>query len=702
MAVKALKHEGKAGIGPYQSYGIEDINSEHEDDPILDIGEKLAVLWRGKWIVAICILLASVFGFLTISQLEPRYMASAKVLFDLQNRQIANVDSLIVGAGVNERTLQNEIEILSSTQLIDNVVEALKLDQNPEFNPFLNPSQPTQLDKLGETFSIPPEIFDIAINLGIVAPPAPPPDAAELEIQAEARAERQRLLIHRKILKGLDLLPISGSKVIQISYVSRNRNTSAAIANAIAEHYITGQLDAKLEATKAATEWLSGRVEELRVRVQVSEEAVEIARAEQSVEAGQSLEITQQQLLALNASLSVTKSQASVAKATYERLSLAISEDRDLGAIPEFRNSSLYQRYRDQEAALIGEQIVLEATFRENHPSRIRVAGLLANVRATIDKEISRVVEAARSTLVAQQEQVKIIEQGVRELDTKALEQSRNQVTIRQLEREAQASRILYENFLARLEETSLQNDLQVADARILSRAEPPLFALQEAKQRGFLISLLLGGVIGVGIVFLLDKLNNTFRAPNQIEVLTGETVLGVVPAVGRRLHRQDVVRNFRNNPKSSLAESIRSLRTSILFSNVDNPPSVVMFTSSIPREAKSTTSMLVAMTSQQMGKSAIIVDCDLRLPSLARLLDADDGKPGLLSTIEGTAELEEAIFLDPETGLHVLMTKPSEPRSNLNAADIFVVSAVRRYHCYFKKPIRPRYSGYAPDVGRR
>jgi capsular exopolysaccharide synthesis family protein len=184
-------------------------------------------------------------------------------------------------------------------------------------------------------------------------------------------------------------------------------------------------------------------------------------------------------------------------------------------------------------------------------------------------------------------------------------------------------------------------------------------------------MALALGLAVGVGIVFLLDKLNNTFRTPLQVETLTGETVLGTIPAIGRRLHRQDVVRQFRNNPKSSLAESIRSLRTSILFSNVDTPPKVVMFTSSVPREAKSTTSMLVAMTSQQMGKSAIIVDCDLRLPSLARLLNADDGKPGLLSVIEGSAELDEAIFLDPETGLHVLMTKPSEPRTNLNAADI-------------------------------
>jgi len=230
---------------------------------------------------------------------------------------------------------------------------------------------------------------------------------------------------------------------------------------------------------------------------------------------------------------------------------------------------------------------------------------------------------------------------------------------------------VLYENFLARLKETSEQEELQSADARILSPAEPPLLPQSQAKKRTLLLALILGGMAGVGIVFLLDKLNNTFRAPGQLEQLTGERMLGTIPAAGSNMHRHDVIKVLREQPKSSLAESVRSLRTSLLFSNVDRPPRSVMFTSSIPREGKSTSSMLVALTSRQMGKTAVIIDCDLRLPALARLLGADDDRPGLLSLIEGASTLEESVFRDPETGLHVLMTKPHEPRSNINPADI-------------------------------
>lgn len=119
------------------------------------------------------------------------------------------------------------------------------------------------------------------------------------------------------------------------------------------------------------------------------------------------------------------------------------------------------------------------------------------------------------------------------------------------------------------------------------------------------------------------------------------------------------------------MAESVRNLRTSLLYSNVDNPPKVVMFTSSVPREGKSTTSMLISLTSQQMGRSAIIVDCDLRKPTLSKVLNVKDNETGLLSVINQTATLEEAIYTEPDSGLHVLMTKATERNASINAADV-------------------------------
>lgn len=634
--------------------------SDHDGDDEIDLRGLLGKLWRGKWIILVSTFFAGVIGFLVAAQFEPTYTARTKVMFDINRTSVIDVGQLVR----LDETIYNQVEVLQSTKLIERVIEERDLTQNPTFNPKLRPVEKTLRSTIRSLFSLPDGVKETLQNLGLLTPPAPPPDEA-------VAAERLRLSVISKVRGSLSLEPIWDTKVIEISFKTADPRLSSAIANTFAQEYIVDELDAKLEATRDATTWLSERVEELRLRVQASEEAVEQVRAELAADAGQGLDITRAQLEALNASLSAARVELSGADAKFQRLTTAVDGSLDFGAISEFRASRLIQQYRETEFDLLVQAATLETRVAEDHPARIRVAMQLDETRERVRLEVDRIVEAARFDLAAQQDRVMKIEVELRELEVKALSQSQSSVRLRQLEREAEASRAVYENFLGRLKETSEQEALQTSDARVLSPAEVPLSPDAERTRRTQLLSLVLGAFAGVGFVFLIDLLNNTFRAPAQLEELTGQSYLGAVPSVGRRLQRSDVIKQFRENPKSALAEAVRSLRTSILFSSVDNPPKTVMFTSSIPREGKSTTSMLVAMTSRQMGKSAIIVDCDLRLPSLARLLPENDGDAGLLSVLEGTAKLEDAIYRDKETGLDVLMTRPSEPRSSVNAADI-------------------------------
>jgi capsular exopolysaccharide synthesis family protein len=649
-------------VGPFQGHQL----PPEDDDDVIDLRAIFSRLWRGKWIILICVLFAGAFGYLTASQYVPIYRASAKVMFDAPGREIIDIGGSPV-APTTRDGLQDQIEVLRSTNLAEKVVAELGLTNNPEFNPRLRPDEVTLTDRVRDVVEVPDWARETLRDLGLMEPPAPPrpePDPAEV-----ARLEER--IVVENVLGRLSIRPVPDSRVIEIGVFSQNPRTAAAIANAFAEQYIVDQLDARLEATRAATDWLSGRVDELRERVQVAEEAVESARATLSFEAGQSLEITQQQLQALNATLSVARNETRTAEATYQRLSDALDNEAEYGAIPEFRTSPIISDFRARRTELLSQRATLLETVDEDHPAVQRVDTLLEEASRNMRDEAEQIVEAARLEWDSLRQEEADIEADVRELETLALEQSRDQVTIRQLEREAEASRILYENFLSRLQETSEQERLEEPDARILTRAEPPFAPQTQRQNRTLIISLIAGAIAGIGLIFLLDKLNNTFRSGPQLEDLTGETVLGVLPIIGRRMRRKTVLQRFRERPKSGLAEAVRSLRTSILFSNVDKPPKVVMFTSSVPREGKSTTATLIALTSRQMGKSAVIVDCDLRLPALADLLGGKNEGPGLLSAVEGTATLDEAIAHDEETGLHVLMTKPSEPRSNVNAADI-------------------------------
>ena len=641
--------------------------SSDDEEATVDLRGLLLTLWRGRWIILICVLLAGVLGVLAVSQLTPRYKASAKVMFDIQQANVVNIEEVLTDQQFDSSRLEDQVEVLRSTNLIERVIDVLDLAQHPEFNVRLRPQQESLIDRARDAVSFPPEILDILKNVGIIKPDPP-------VVNDEEQNRRDRLQVINNVLAGLSLKPVGKSRVIEVSFTSGSPRLSARIVNAVGEQYIIDQLEAKLEATRAATSWLSTRVDELRIRVQTAEEAIEDARAVLSAESGQTLEITQQQLEALNGSLAQARSDTQRLQSLYDRLKESVALGRDLGAISEFRNSVLIQSYREQETELENQETVLASTVSEGHPALTRIRQQLETVRKNISDEAARIIAAAEIDLNAAKAQEDALITEVRRLEEKALEQSSDEVALRQLNREAEASRVLYENFLARLQETAEQEDLQAADARVLSPADSPLFPESQRKNQILIFSLLLGTAAGIGIVFLLDRLNNTFRSPMQLEEMAGETVLATLPALGSRMKRVDVVTNLRNKPSSSLAESIRNLRTSILFSNVDNPPKVIMFTSTVPREGKSTTSMLVAMTSKQMGKSAIIVDCDLRLPAIARIMEnveQDENKPGLMAVMEGTADVSEAIFQDPETGLHMLMTQPAERHGKINAADV-------------------------------
>lgn len=637
------------------------------DGPELDLRGLVATLWRGKWIIAVCLLISGVLGVLTTTQQPPVYIASAKVMFDIPRANIQAGED-VVNTGLSDRgALQNQIEVLRSTSLIKRVVADLRLDENPEVNPSLRPRVPTWRDRI----TLPPELEDLLIASGLRNPPGPPPNPDV------ANAFLGRVVI-ANVLGGLRLRPVEGSQVIEISFVAGSPNLAAAVVNAVAEQYIVDQLEGKLETFRSATAWLTDRVAELQSRVEDAEAAIIAARARLTEQAGSSLEAIRSQLVALNSARGEARSEVSRIEAQYTRLRDAMAADGEVDALTEVRNSETISALRAREAELVTRDEDLAATLRPSHPTRTRVAEDLRQVRADIDSEVVRILEGLRVDLAAAQELETRLIADIRVLEEQELRLSTESVEIQNLEREAQASRILYENLLSRLQETNAQEDLQTADARILTPAEAPLAPITTAKNRTLATSLILGAALGIGLVFLLDRLNNTYRSPMHLEQMAGHPVLATIPTVGARMKRSDVISVLRKKPNSSLAESIRNLRTSILFSNVDEPPRVVMFSSSVPREGKSTTSMLMALTSRQMGKSAVIVDCDLRMPALAKLLKVGDTGPGLLSVINETATVEEAIYIEPDTGLHVLMTRPAERAAKINAADVLASARFR------------------------
>ena len=565
--------------------------------------------------------------------------------------------------------------MLRSTSLLGRVVDELALDENPAFNPALR-DEPEEglLARLNPAAWLDPRAWvpdEWLRNLGLIAPPAPPPDAAEAH-------RRLRLSIIGRLNAGMSLRPVTGARVLEVSYTADDPRLAARIANTIAEQYIADQLQAKLQASQEATNWLRERVDELRQRVQDAEEAVQTTRAELTETYGESSEVLRQQLNALNGQLANVRGLRSELEARYTRVSAQLATAGDLASVAQFRNAGEIRQLRDRLRDLRGREDQLMTSVEEGHPALQQVRDQIADVRGQMRAEAERVADALQGEMEIVRKREESLAAQVGELEAETIEQSRLEGRLRELQREAEGARVVYENFLARFNESMQQAEVQQADARVLSPAEPPLQADAARKKSTVAAAAVGGGLLGVGLVFLLDRLNNTFRGIPELQQQTRLAVLASLPLVkGRR--RADVVKRFRERRSGALAEAVRNLRTSIMLSNIHHPPQVVMITSAMPEEGKSTTSILLALTTAATEHSAIIVDCDLRVPSLASLLATDDRGPGLMSLLEGAAALDDAIVVDPETGLHVLTSRPREQRGGANAADMLASNRFER-----------------------
>lgn len=639
------------------------------DGPVIDIRGIVSTLWRGKWIIAICTLIAAAIAYVAVSQFQPQYWAAGKVMFGEQRSNAIDLQGLFPEVEFDSEALQNELEVLRSITLAERVISELELEKNPHFNPFLQESGPSLMDYVVSLVPIDLKAWGLASDPPVI------PD--------EERARIEHLALINQLQSNLSLQPVGRSRVIQVAFVSTDPKLSADVVNMVMDQYIFDQLEAKLATARDATEWLSARVLELRERLTESENVVEDTRERLSLSSGQGVDVTRQQIQGVTNQLTESRKRASSLEAQFNRIVVAKEEGTDLGAVPEFRASRILETYREEENALVAQRKSLARNLTDEHPMLQRIDAQLREVQSKKERETDGIVESIRIALDAAKTEQSSLEIELRELEGLSLRQSRDLLELRQLEREAEANRLLYETYLNRQRELTAQEDSQTTNVRVLSQAFKPVFPAGQKQNLILLVSAILGAMLGAGIVLLLDFLNNTYRASGQLESQTRLPVLGTIPATGGRGGTVDVMRRFLKRQNSSLAEAVRNLRTSVLFSNVDTPPKVVMITSSTPREGKSTTSLLMAMTSAQMGKKTILVDCDLRRPTMARTFDMHkDQSPGFFSIIQGTAVLEDAIYTDQATGLDILMNKEHERPEKVNAADIL---ASKRFHDLIK-----------------
>lgn len=642
--------------------------AEAEPDPGrgLDLREMLQIIWGARWGLLLCALFGAAVAFGLAKQITPQYRAAASIMLDVRQQNVIDLESVLTNTPLNRQLLESELLVIESDTLLERVIKKLRLDRDPEYNPKL--AQPSEIDlMIGEKLAL----LKTAAGLG-------PSDTQETEAtdatslpppspEAIATEERRRAV---RILRGkLKARQLSPAFAISVQVTSTDPVKAALIANTVAEQYVVDQLEAKYDAARRASTWLTGRLEELRTRLEVSEAAVQDYTARFQTGDSQGANITQQQISQVNAQLITARSDLAAAQAKYRQAEQMVRTLGPAGAATAL-SSPLLVSLRGQRADLVRREAELSNRYGPRHPTMIELRTKVRDVDTAISSEVRQIVTSLANDVEEARARVGSLDAALAELETRAGGQSEAAVGLRQLEAEAEANRRIYNDFLQRLNETREQESFQTADSRIIEPASPSWAPFVPRTKVSAALGGIAGGAFGLGILALMRMFAQSFRTVAQVTEQTGLPVLASIPKTPRRRMR-NLLRYLEQRPNSDLAESARYLRNSVLV-DAGGKLRSALITSSFPDEGKSTMNILLAEMLARMGKSVVLLDCDLRRPSLASALSVKP-QQDLLSILEQGVAIEDVVLTPEHGSFHFIPIKRGQAgRADLLASDRF------------------------------
>lgn len=594
-------------------YSLKPVVTQNDQIELLAL---LGTLWRGKTFIAACALCALVVAmWYAFVVAVPMYRSSAQLSLLVKTENVIDIDAVLAGVTPDQSSINTEMEVIQSRGLLADLVDGLDLIRDPEFNSALRkPALRTVVkDKVRERLGLLPHENTL------------PESVVRNNVINELRG-------------ALSVVAQDKSFIFTISATTEDPAKSALIANTLAQYYENDQIAVRVASAEKAATWLADRVADLQVEIQEAEGRINTLRSRNTL-------ISTEAVDALNAqSVEVTANQRA-AEIALRRATARL----------------------DAAKAAVDADYTTRAAIADDAELIELVPNATSGVRAQerFDRRFNQVLLQLSGDVARAQEALTDLNQVAETITARFEQQSEALVEIKQTERDTEATRVLYETFLTRLKETTAQIGTFQAESRLLSEAIP---GDQVAPRTSTIVTMavVLGLTLGAAAVLIREAMQNTFRTASDLEARTGRTVLGQVPRIPART-RVSTIAYLQNKPASAVAEAIRNLRTSILMSNIDTPSQVIVSTSSIPGEGKTTLAIALALNLAGQKKKVMLIEGDIRRRTFTEYFPEAHANAGLLSVISGAVPLSQAVWRHPTANFDILM---GEWR-NVNAADV-------------------------------
>jgi exopolysaccharide transport family protein len=592
----------------------------------------------------------------------PVYTARALVMIKPENSRVVNVEAVMAGLSSDTATIETQIRFLSSREMLEQLVDKLGMENSrqPLPEPPAPPFEPLRQLTTQATAALGDWLgSDWLFTIGLANEQAllAPEESEEL-----VRADKAAALVD-----NLQIRQEGRSLVLSIAYSSTSPAEATRIANGLADLYIEEQIGEKQSATQKASDWLEIRLQELQNQVLEAEGAIEKYRAENDLQENKGIMIQSQQIANLTTMLVDTRAQRNEKESRLGFIRGLKGRTDSMNAVSEVLNSPYMARLWEQDQELGRRAAELRNDYGERHPQVLSLRAEQDKVQDKIQSELQRIVANMANEVEVLAAREQSIETDINDLIAKTDVAGQAEVKLRELERQASATRELYENFLLRYKETREQEQLAEANARIIARAKEPSIPASTPPKFFVLLGFVGSSALGVLFGWLIERLDNTLRSGKEIERYLGIPCLALVPFLSRSTMKKSkkVHEYLVSKPLSVYAETLRSIYTALRVANVDNPPKVIHVTSSAPSEGKTVLTVSLAVSLAQSGFRTVVIDLDLRHPSVVREITPPDGGR-LVDYLIGEVGLDEVIYREPSAKIDVIAV--GKPAANPTA----------------------------------
>ena len=634
------------------SFVSKELNKEPDvNNDTIDLQHFFWVVSRYKWKIISLAMIVTVLTAVVVFSITPKYSATAKLLIQAEQANVVSIQEVYGLDSGRKEYFFTQLEVLKSHQISERVVENLNLINHPEFDP----------DQQPKTFSIVEQIKALL--------PFLPQSDINLSDQEKHYIKKQKVIT--EFVSRLSISLLKKTQIITISFLSESPHLAANVVNVLAEVYIESHLEAKLLMTEKASSWLNERLSGLKAKLDLSENKLQAYQnKEQLVDIDGVKGLEAKELQELNRQLVVARQQSEQSKHLYNLVQEKNNDINLLLSLSEVLNHQLIQNVNEALQHSKTKLSELKSVYGPKHPKMIAAQLELLSVTDNLANQVKLLVSGISNEYQTSKANVLNLERAVKVKGQRFRELSSFDVKQKELKREVESNQQLYNAFFTRLKETKEVGEFQSANARLFDPAKPPLKPAKPNKKLILLIASVLSLGLGLALAFLFEFLNDGIRSVEDVELKLKQRMLGLLPLQHLKGDQKLPTRHFFDTNEHAFGESIRTIRTSLLLMNIEHEAKIISITSSIPGEGKSTVSTNLSFALAQIEK-VLLIDADMRRPSIAKNFEYPSYQAGLSNILSGTHSLEECTIKDEDSGIDIITagTLPPDPQELLASA---------------------------------